>query len=51
LFLKGCSIGYSVGYPSLVLLSDSNSKVGSICKYGFTVIDLKSVGLLSSYTL
>jgi hypothetical protein len=50
-YSAGCSAGCSAGYSSLILLSDSDSKVGSIRKYGFTVVDLKSVGPLSSYTL
>ena len=48
-FLMGCSIGCSFGCSSSILLS--NSSLVSAYKYGFTVVDLKSVGLLGNCTL
>jgi hypothetical protein len=45
----GCSIGCSFSCSSLILLS--NSSLVSTYKYGFIVVDLKSIGLLGNCTL
>ncbi len=46
-----CSYSYSSSCSSLILLFGSNSGLVSAYKYSFMVIDLKSIGLLGSYTL
>ena len=46
-FSTGCSAGCSFS----VSLSGSDSGPVPACKYGFTVVDLKSVGPLGSCTL
>ncbi len=45
------SCGCSSGYSSLILLFGSDFGLVSAYKYSFIVIDLKSIGLLGSYTL
>jgi hypothetical protein len=45
----GCSIGCSFGCSSLISLS--NSSLVSAYKYGFIVVDLRSVGPLGNCTL
>ena len=45
----GCSIGCSFGCSSSISLS--NSSLVSAYKYGFTVVDLKSIGLLGNCIL
>jgi hypothetical protein len=48
-FSMGCSAGCSFGCSSSISLS--NSSPVSACKYGFMVVNLKSVGLLGNCTL
>jgi hypothetical protein len=46
-----CSYNYLSSYSSLILPFGSDSGLVSAYKYSFIVIDLKSIGLLGSYTL
>jgi hypothetical protein len=46
-----CSYSCLFGYSSLILLFGSDFGLVSAHKYSFIVIDLKSIGLLGSYTL
>jgi hypothetical protein len=50
-YFVSCSYSYSSGYSSLILLFGSDFGLVSAHKYSFMVIDLKSIGLLGSYTL